>query len=169
MRWRGWMVPVVAAAALFASPAAAIAATSSDSVSGLEYAATSTQGRFVGIASGALPGAWSVTVDHTPLGTSAAITGGDFHLATRLDGTLTAVTGDFTAGTVRQLSGFTGCASQRYAVHGVLDNVGSGAARRGTGTLDATLTHYRTKIFGQCLTYSASVRGSLSLTILTTR
>ena len=38
------------------------------------------------------------------------------------------------------------------------------AARRGTGTLDATLTHYRTKIFGQCLTYSASVRGSLSLT-----
>ena len=79
-------------------------------------------------------------------------------------GTLTAVTGDFTAGTVRQLSGFTGCASQRYAVHGVLDNVGSGAARRGTGTLDATLTHYRTKIFGQCLTYSASVRGSLSLT-----
>ena len=79
-------------------------------------------------------------------------------------GTLTAVTGDFTAGTVRQLSGFTGCASQRYAVHGVLGHVGSGAARRGTGTLDATLTHYRTKIFGQCLTYSASVRGSLSLT-----
>jgi len=164
MRWRGWTVPIVAAAALVISPAAAIAApASSDSVSGLEYAATSVQGRFAGIASGALPGAWSVTVDHTPLGTSAAITGGDFHLATPLDGTLTVVTGDFTAGTVRQLSGFTGCASQRYAVHGVLDKVGSGAARRGTGTLDATLTHYRTAIFGQCLTYSASVRGSLSL------
>jgi hypothetical protein len=165
MRWRGWMVPVVAAAALVISPATAIAApASSDSVSGLEYAATSAQGRFAGIASGALPGAWSVTVDHTPLGTSAAITGGDFHLATRRGGTLTVVTGDFTAGTVRQLSGFTGCASQRYAVHGVLGKVGAGAARRGTGTLDATLTHYRTTIFGQCLTYSASVRGSLSLT-----
>ena len=164
MRWHGWMVPVVAAAALVISPAAAIAApTSSDSVSGLEYAATSTQGRFVGIASGALPGVWSVTVDHTPLGTSAAISGGDFHLATRLDGTLTAVTGDFTAGTVRQLPGFTGCVNQRYAVHGFLGNVGAGAARHGTGTLNATLTHYRTKIFGQCLTYSASVRGSLSL------
>ena len=111
-----------------------------------------------------MPGAWSVTVDHTPLGTSAAITGGDFHLATRLHGTLTAVTGDFTAGTVRQLSGFTGCVDQRYAVHGVLGDVGAGAARRGTGTLNATLTHYRTRIFGQCLTYSASVRGSLSLT-----
>jgi hypothetical protein len=165
MRWHGWMIPILAAAAvLLTGPAAAIAATtSSDSISGLEYAATSAQGRFAGIASGALPGAWSITVDHTPLGTSAAITGGDFHLATRLDGTLTAVTGDFTTGTVRQLSGFTGCVNQRYAVHGVLDEVGSGAARRGTGTLNATLTHYRTNIFGQCVTYSASVSGSLSL------
>src|SRR5215831_20425840 len=164
MRWLEWMVPIVVAAALFTSPAAARAATtSSDSISGLEYAATSAQGRFAGIASGALPGAWSVTVDHTPLGTSAVITGGDFHLATGRGGTLTVVTGDFTAGTVRQLSGFTGCASQRYAVHGVLGHVGAGAARRGTGTFNATLTHYRTKIFGQCLTYSASVRGSLSL------
>ena len=160
------MVPIVAAAAaLFTGPAAAMAGTTStDSISGLEYAATSAQGRFAGIASGSLPGAWSVTVDHTPLGAAAAITGGAFHLATPRDGTLTVLTGDFTRGTVRQLSGFTGCASQRYAVHGVLDDVGSGAARRGIGTLNATLTHYRTKIFGQCVTYSASVRGSLSLT-----
>jgi hypothetical protein len=164
MRWLGWMVPVVAAAALFISPAAAVAAaTSSDSISGLEYAATSTQGRVAGIASGALPGAWSVTVDHTPLGTSAALTGGDFHLATRLHGTLTAVTGDFTGGTVRQLSGFTGCANRRYAVNGALGGVGFGSAGRGTGTFAATLTHYRTKIFGHCVTYSASVSGSLSL------
>ena len=165
MRWLGWTFPVLAAAAaLFISPASALAATtSSDSISGYEYAATSTQGRFVGIASGALPGAWSVTVDHTPLGTSATITGGDFHLATHLDGTLKAVAGDFTGGTVTQLSGFTGCASQRYAVHGVLGHVGPGSAGRGTGTFAATLTHYRTEIFGQCVTYSASVSGSLSL------
>ena len=156
-------VPVWAAAALFISPAAAIAATSSDSVSGFEYAATSTQGRFAGIAAGALPGAWSVTVDHTPLGTSATITGGDFHLATRLARTLTAVTGDFTRGTIRQLSGFTGCASQRYTVNGVLRDVGSGSVRRGTGTFAATLTHHRTTIFGHCVTYAATVSGSLSL------
>ena len=164
MRWLGWMVPIAAAAALFISPASALAATtSSDSISGYEYAATSTQGRFVGIASGALPGAWSVTVDHTPLGTSATITDGTFHLATHLDGTLTAVTGDFTGGTVTQLSGFTGCVNQRYAVNGVLGDVGSGSVRSGTGTLVATLTHHRTKIFGHCVTYSASVSGSLSL------
>jgi|SRR5580704_84682 hypothetical protein len=165
MRWLGWTFPVLAAAAaLFISPASALAATtSSDSISGYEYAATSTQGRFVGIASGALPGAWSVTVDHTPLGTSATITGGTFHLATHLDGTLTAVAGDFTGGTVTQLSGFTGCVNQRYAVNGVLGDVGSGSVRSGTGALVATLTHHRTKIFGHCVTYSASVSGSLSL------
>jgi hypothetical protein len=159
------MVPVLAAgAALLTGPAAAVAATTSpDSISGLEYAATPAQGRFAGIASGALPGAWSVTVDHTPLGTSAAITGGAFHLATRLDGKLTVITGNITRGTVRQLSGFTGCASQRYAVTGVLDHVGPGSVGRGTGALAATLTHYRTEIFGQCVTYSASVSGSLSL------
>ncbi len=94
---------------------------------------------------------------------SAAITGGDFHLATRLDGTLTVITGDFTRGTVRQPSGFTGCASQRYDVTGVLGHLDPGSAGRGTGTFAATLTHYRTEIFGQCVTLSVSVSGSLSL------
>jgi hypothetical protein len=165
MRWRGWMFPVVAAAAaLLISPVSARATTTyPDSVSGYEYAATSTQGRFAGIASGALPGGWSVTVDHTPLGRSATITGGDFHLATRRHGRFTAVTGDLLGGTVRQLSGFTGCVNQRYAVRGVLGDVGFGTAGRGTGTVVATLTHYRLTIFGQCLTYSASISGSLSL------
>src|SRR5262245_12903241 len=98
MRWRGGQVAGMAGGALLTCPAAAIAApTFPDSVSGLEYAATPAQGRFVGVASGALPGVWSVTVDHTPLGASAAITGGAFHLATRRGGTLTAVTGEFTA------------------------------------------------------------------------
>ena len=31
-------------------------------------------------------------------------------------------------------------------------------------TFAATLTHYRTSIFGSCVTYGASVRGALSLT-----
>ena len=102
-------------------------------------------------------------MDHTPLGTSATISGADFHLATGLHGRLTAVTGDFTGGTVTQLSGFTGCVNQRYAVNGVLGDVGFGSVGSGTGTFVATLTHYRTKIFGHCVTYSASVSGSLSL------
>jgi hypothetical protein len=167
MRWFGRAFPILAAAvALVVTPASAIAATAttySDPIGGFEYTATSTQGSFAGAASGALPGPWSATVDHTPLSTSATITGGDFSLATYLHGTLTTVTGDFTGGTVRQLSGFTGCVDQRYAVNGLLGDVGFGSRGSGTGTFTATLTHYRTKIFGYCATYSASIGGSLSL------
>ena len=116
MRWLGRAFPIVAAAvALALIPVAAIAATApafSDPISGFEYTAAPTQGSFAGAALGAVPGPWSATVDHTPLGTSAIITGGEFSLATYLDGTLTTITGHFTAGTVQQLSGFTGCASQ---------------------------------------------------------
>jgi hypothetical protein len=165
MRWFGRALPILAAAAALAlTPASAIAATAySDPISGFEYTAAATQGSFAGAAVGALPGPWSATVDHTPLGTSATITGGEFSLATYLDGTLTTITGHFTAGTVQQLSGFTGCVNQRYAVNGLLGAVGFRTAGNGTGTFAATLTHYRTKIFGYCVTYSASISGSLSL------
>jgi hypothetical protein len=166
MRWLGRAFPILAAVALALTPATAIAATApaySGPISGFEYTAAATQGSFAGAALGALPGAWSATVDHTPLGTSATITGGEFSLATYRDGTLTTVTGRFTGGTVQQLSGFTGCVNQRNAVNGLLGDTGFRSPGSGTGTFAATLTHYRTKIFGYCVTYSASISGSLSL------
>lgn len=166
MRWLGWMIPALAAlAAVITGPGSvAAAATYPDSVSGYEYAATSTQGRFAGAAPGALPGVWSATVDHTPLGTVATITGGDVYLATYQNGVPALVTGHFTGGTVRQLSGFTGCADQQYAVNGNVGDVGVGSAGTGTGTFAGTLTHHRTKIFGYCVIYSATITGSLTLT-----
>jgi hypothetical protein len=166
MRWLGWMIPALAAlAAVIMGPGSvATAATYPDSVSGYEYAATPTQGRFAGAAPGALPGVWSATVDHTPLGTVATITGGDVYLATYQNGVPTLVTGHFTGGTVRQLSGFTGCADQQYAVNGNVGDVGVGSVGTGSGTFAGTLTHHRTKIFGYCVIYSATITGSLILT-----
>ena len=166
MRWLGWMIPALAAlAAVITGPGSvATAATYPDSVSGYEYAATSTQGRFAGAAPGGLPGAWSATVDHTPLGTVATITGGDVYLATYQNGVPALVTGHFTGGTVRQLSGFTGCADQQYAVNGSVGDVGFGSAGTGSGAFAGTLTHHRTKIFGYCVIYSATITGSLTLT-----
>ena len=166
MRWLGWMIPALAAvAAVIMGPGSvAAAATYPDSVRGYEYAATSTQGRFAGAAAGALPGAWSATVDHTPLGTVATITGGDVYLATYLDGVPTLIIGNFTGGTVRQLSGFTGCADQQYAVNDSVGDVGFGSAGTGSGAFAGTLTHHRTKIFGDCVIYSATITGSLTLT-----
>jgi len=160
------MIPALAAlAAVIMGPGSvAAAATYPDSVSGYEYAATSTQGRFAGAAPGALPGVWSATVDHTPLGTVATITGGDVYLATYQNGVPALVTGHFTGGTVRQLSGFTGCADQQYAVNGSVGDVGFGSADTSSGAFAGTLTHHRTKIFGYCVIYSATITGSLTLT-----
>lgn len=164
MRGFRWVLPVLAATATLAiGPGLASAATTyTDSVTGYEYAATSTQGSFAGTASGDLPGYWKATVVHTAL-PDASITGGDFYVATYLNGTATTVTGDFTGGTVKQVSGFTGCVNQQYAVNGDLGNVGFSSTGTGDGTFTGTLTHYRAKIFGYCVTYSASITGTLTL------
>jgi hypothetical protein len=148
--------------------AAHAAQTYNDTISGHEYFATSTDGKFAGRASGALPGYWNADVQHTPLCISctptATITGGSFELATALNGTPTLVTGDFTSGTVQVTDAGTGCKNQTFAVHGVLGNVGPWYSGSGSGDFSTTLTHYRQPLFGRCITYAASVTGTLSLT-----
>jgi hypothetical protein len=152
------------------APASATAAsTYTDTVSGLEYSATSTQGRFAGKASGQLPGYWKAIVDHTPLPASSAstavVTGGSFALATSVSGVYTLVTGIFMPdGTINVTNSGPDCTNQTFAVEGTLGNVGPWYSGTGSGTFSAVLTHYRARIFGSCVTYSASVSGSLSLT-----
>jgi hypothetical protein len=158
------------ATALFALaiPAGASAAQSySDTISGHEYYATSTDGRFAGTASGALPGNWNADVQHTKLCLSctptATITGGSFALATVLGGVPTLVTGTFTGGTVQVVDKGANCTNQTFSVNGILGSVGPWYRGQGSGTFAATLTHYRTSILGSCVTYGASVNGTLNL------
>ena len=58
----------------------------------------------------------------------------------------------------------TNCTNQTFAVNGILGSVGPWYSGHGTGTFTTTLTHYRTSILGSCVTYGASVKGTLSLT-----
>jgi hypothetical protein len=156
-------------ALLVAAPAAVAAQSYSDTVSGYEYAFTSTDGKFAGSASGSLPGAWNADVQHTPLCLSctptATITGGSFELATTHNGAPAVVSGDFVGGTVQVINPGASCTNQTFAVHGILGKVGWWSAGSGSGRFDVTLTHYRRSIFGRCVSYSASVRGTLSLTL----
>ena len=152
-----------------AAPAGALAAqTYSDTISGHEYYYTSTDGRFAGTATGALPGDWNADVQHTKLCLSctptATITGGSFSLATALHGIPTLLTGKFTGGTVQVINKGANCTNQTFAVHGILGSVGPWYSGHGSGTFTTTLTHYRTSILGSCVTYGASVKGGLSLT-----
>jgi hypothetical protein len=156
------LLPVLAATALVATPAAAGATSYTDATRGVEVAATSTRGTFVGTATGDLPGYWQATVNHTPLSPGATITGGSFSLDTYLNGGFEEVTGTFASGSVVLENPSTRCANQRYDIDGSLTNVGVGGGS-GSGDFEAVLTHYRTRVFGHCVTYSASVSGSLSL------
>jgi hypothetical protein len=150
--------------ALWAAATATAAQTYNDTISGYEYAFTSTEGRFAGSASGALPGFWDADVRHTPLCLSctptATITGGSFSLATGSG----LVSGRFTGGTVQVINAGSNCTNQTFAVNGVLGAVGRWSGGSGTGLFSATLTHYRQRIFGSCVSYAASVNGTLSLT-----
>jgi hypothetical protein len=157
------LITALATASFSVAAAAAAAATYSDSLKGIEVAASSTQGTFIGTASGALPGQWAATVNHTPLSPNATITGGSFSIATTLNGTPTLVTGRFSGGTVTLAAG-SGCTNQQFTINGTLINVGTWYSGTGTGSFSGTLTHYRTSIFGSCVTYSASVTGSVTLT-----
>jgi hypothetical protein len=163
------MLLVVALAALaLCAPVGALAAqTYNDTISGIEYFATSTEGRFAGTAAGALPGNWNADVQHTPLCLSctptATITGGSVLLATVLGSSPTVITGTFTGGSVQVLNAGANCTNQTFAVNGALGSVGPWFGGSGSGTFTATLTHYRYSIFGRCITYSASVAGTLTL------
>jgi hypothetical protein len=167
MRITGF-VGTLLAAALLAGAGPAVAATSSDTIKGFEYFATSTDGKFAGTASGALPGEWNADVQHTPLCLSctptATITGGSFALATAINDIPTLITGTFSGGTVQVTNTGPNCTNQTFTVDGNLSNVGPWFGGSGSGTFDVTLTHFRHTIFGRCVTYGASVTGTLSLT-----
>jgi hypothetical protein len=164
---KAFIVVALATLALCAPASTLAAQTYNDTISGYEYFATSTDGKFAGSAAGALPGAWNADVQHTPLCVSctptATITGGSFSLATTLNTIPALVTGVFSGGTVQVIDLGAGCTNQSFAVNGILGNVGPWYSGSGSGTFTATLTHYRVPIFGRCITYAASVAGTISL------
>jgi hypothetical protein len=162
------ILALAALAAALILPTSSTAATSyTDTISGYEYYATSTDGKFTGTGNGALPGSWNADVQHTALcigcSTTATITGGNFHLATTLNSLPTLITGSFSGGTVQVTNPGAGCTNQTFAVNGTLSNAGPWSTGTGSGTFTATLTHYRYSVFGYCVTYGASVTGTLTL------
>jgi hypothetical protein len=126
-------------------------------LSGFEIAATSTVGTFVGVGTTADDaGTWSATINHTVLtGGAATISGGTF----AYNGTVRDIAGTFTGGSLKQTSGSSGswpCTNQTYAVTGSLTLTAPGS---GTGTFSVVLTHFRLRLFGQCIVYAATVKG----------
>jgi hypothetical protein len=154
----GLIVVVIAAGALALLPGVARATVSPTyRVSGAEYSATSTEGKFTGYAFGSTGDAavWNADVEHAPLSAScyssppgcAIVPGGSIALVTSRGDS---VGGAFTGGSIRLVRQAAGCGRQIFHIVGQL------ATTAGAATFDVALVHYRTWI-GVCVTYSATV------------
>jgi hypothetical protein len=161
-------IAIALGATLVMTVTAAASSTYAEWINGTELPnATATEGQFVGEATGSYSGTWYIDVRHQDLSHHPAyITSGSFLINTLVNGWPSAIKGSFSpwGGTVSQISGFSGCTNQQYAVRGALSGVGINGGS-GSGSFSATLTHYRASIwFVGCVVYSASINGSVSLT-----
>jgi hypothetical protein len=151
------IVPVLAAlAVLVLVPGSALASRAyTVQVKGIEYSATTTVGKFAGAATGRLPGTWQARVVHEPItaARTVPISSGSFQLYSHRK-----ITGRFVDGAVRRLNTPTTCVDERFDVRGNLALDGGG-----TGQFTVLLTHLRTTVGARCVTYAATVEGTLTL------
>jgi hypothetical protein len=147
-------------------------------VSGIEVHATWDQGTFTGTAYNGIWGGWTIVVNHTDLDhlescgypsyPCARITGGTFKLAATSP-SVEYITGNFVGrspGTAEiiPVPGYgSNCTTQLFHIKDKLRDVGTGSPYLGYGSFDAYLWHYRTWVWGRCITYSATVKGTVTL------
>ena len=161
------LVAAVASLLLFLVPApTASAATDVYAIAGYEVWPTAYVATFVGTTRDPAGswGGWRASIEHSGvISPTGSISGGSAELVLADTSTIRA---RVAGGSVTLVAGSeTDCAAMTHQVDGALvDVVRGGRSTVGTGTLTATLVHYRAWLFGRCLTYSASVDGTIALT-----
>jgi hypothetical protein len=166
-----FLIVVSLAAGALALPAAASAEPASTTfvIVGYEYAFTSTVGSFAGYGHGNADESalWNASVEHDPLGSSPTyVNGGSFEMTTNGPSGFDAVTGSFAyhGGMITKLAAGANCTNQKYRVTGTLEDVSTTTTTGGSGSFDATLTHFRARLFGHCVIYKARVAGTVGFT-----
>ena len=158
----------------FALPTVAAALSPSYFIEGVEIAATSREGTFVGTGTGDPGGdeaVWQAVVDHEKLSSrcessasGCVITGGTFSLVNQ---DVEAIDGTFSSGSIKLDSEAPGCGIQVFSVFGTLTDMTTAGATGGTGSFSVTLTHFRALYLGRCTTFFAKVSGNVSFTFTT--
>ena len=163
MVWfRSVYVAVAASAALtvFAAPASAQSQVTY-SLAGVETAATSTQGTFVGVAASLDDfGTWASVVFHEPLDDTALITGGSFVV----DGQVRTFQGLISDGDIVRLT--SSCRKETFDVTGHVILFQHGSPTGEFGDFEVTLTHYGRRVPGAgCVTFFATIEGLITFTL----
>jgi hypothetical protein len=163
---------LLAAPLVLASPAAAsIAAPTTETytMTGYEIYFAADHAIFVGTGDGQdgareLSG-WYTSVYHSVVVVpSGDVTGGTAFLQ-RIDGV--EIQGDISGGEAVQTDPGDNCTTETHQVTAQLTNVTrtDEPGVVGTAVLSATLTHYHVMVFGTCYAYSASVNGTIDVTV----
>lgn len=148
---------VAAALTVFAAPASAQSVVTY-ALAGVETAATSTQGTFVGVALAPDDfGTWGAVILHDPLASpDPQLTGGGF----AIDGFARDLQGIITGGTITRLGGGS-CRKEAFTVEGDVFVVTGGL-----GEFNVKLTHYGFRLpTGGCFTYFATVEGLITFAL----
>jgi hypothetical protein len=150
---------VGAALTVLAAPASAQSQVTY-ALAGVEIAATSIQGTFVGVAISSNDfGTWQAVILHEPLDDTALITGGTF----AIDGQVRNLQGLISDGEIVRLTGT--CRKETFHVTGNLilfqDQIPTGEF----GEFEVTLTHYGRRVPGGCITFFATIEGLITFTL----
>jgi hypothetical protein len=152
-------VAVGAVLTVFTAPASAQSVTYS--LAGVETAATSTEGTFVGVAVSPDDfGTWGALVIHEPLDDTAQITGGSFVV----DGQVRNLQGLISDGEIVRLT--SSCRRETFDVTGHVILFEGGLPTGDVGDFEVTLTHYGRRVpGGGCVTFFATVEGLITVTL----
>jgi len=158
---RVFMAAAVTAALTGLATSASAQSQITYALAGVETAATSTQGTFVGIAlSHDDFGTWGAVVLHEPLDDSVPITGGSF----AIDGKVRHLEGVISDGDVVRLAG--SCRKETFDVTGHVMLFQDGVPTDDFGDFEVTLTHYGFRTSGGgCVTYFATIEGLITFTL----
>jgi hypothetical protein len=152
---------VTAALTIFAASASAQSQVTY-SLAGVETAATSTQGTFVGIAVSPDDfGTFGAVVLHTPLNETSLINGGTFAIDGQLRNLQGVISDD---GEIVRLRG--SCSRETFSVTGHVVLFEGGVPTGEFGDFEVKLTHYGRRVAGfGCVTFFATIEGLITFTL----
>ena len=163
MAWfrRVYMAVAVSAALTVVTTPASAQSQVTYSLAGVETAATSIQGTFVGVAISPDDfGTWGALVLHEPLDDTALITGGSF----AVDGQVRNLQGLISDGEVVRRNG--SCRKETFDVTGHVILFQDGVPTGDFGDFEVTLTHYGRRVpGGGCVTFFATIEGLITFTL----
>ena len=150
---------------LLVAPARAATGGGVYDVTGVALAPSATETTMVGVGNGSAKALWHAVVEHSALADGGTVTGGSLVLAAAGDDSVTILRARFADGVIALVSEAPGCGTRVFSLTGSLADVtvNGEPTATGAGTYALEVTVRRAMLFGRCVVYARTVRGTLNL------